>query len=84
MLRVFSIMKGGNFVIGISSIDSSTINLGKRVWSESLSESDSVCGCFHFGVFPFGFWFCFVSMGIFAEFTDCAAHPPRSPMKGNA
>ena len=43
------IIKGDNFVIGVSSIDSSMINLGKRVWSESLS--DSACGCFSFGVF---------------------------------
>ena len=71
-------------MIGVSSIDSSTINLGKRVWSESLSESDSACGRFNYGFFSLGFCFCFVSMGIFAEFTDCAPHPPRSPMKGNA
>ena len=51
LLRVFSIMKGDNFVIGVPSIDSGTINLGKRVWSESLSESDSACGHFNFGFF---------------------------------
>ena len=38
-------MKGDNFVIGVSPIDSSTINLEKKVWSESLS----------FGFFRFGF-----------------------------
>ena len=38
-------------MIGVSSIDSSTINLGERVWSELLSESDSACGHFNFGVF---------------------------------
>ena len=81
LLRVFSIMKGDNFVIGVSAIDPSTINLGKRVWSESLAELDSACGRFSFGGFLLGFWFCFVSIGIFAEFTDCAPHPL---MKGNA
>ena len=60
LLRVFSIMKGDNFVIGVSSVDSSTINLGKRVWSESLSESDSACRCFGLGFFSFGFWLCLV------------------------
>ena len=75
-------MKGDNFVIGVSSIDSSMINLGKRVWSESLLESDSACRCFSFGFFSLGFWF--VSIRIFAEFTNCAPHPPWSPMKGNA
>ena len=79
LLRFFSIMKGDNFVIGVSSIDSNTINLGKGIWPESLSESDSACRCFSFGVFSLGFWF--VSIGIFAEFTDCAPHPLQSPMK---
>ena len=77
-------MKGDNFVIRVSSINSSTINLGKRVWSESLSESDSACGRFNFRVFWLGFWFRFVSKENFAEFTDCAPQPPHSPMKGNA
>ena len=82
LLRVFSIMKEDNFVIGVSSIYSSTINLGKRDWS--LSESDNACGRFNFCYFSLGFWFCFVSMGTFAEFTGCAPHPPQSSMKGNA
>ena len=43
LLRFSLIMKGDNFVIGVSSIDSSTINLGKTVLSESLLESDSAC-----------------------------------------
>ena len=71
-------------MIGVSSIDSSMINLEKRVWSESLSESDSACRRFNFGFFSLGFWFYFVSTGIFAEFTDCAPHLPLSPTKGNA
>ena len=55
LLRVFSIMKEDNFVIGISFTDSSMINLGKRVWSKSLSESDSACGRFSFRFFYLGF-----------------------------
>ena len=54
--RVFLIMKGDNFVFGVSSVDSSNINWGKRVWSESLPESDSACRRFNFGVFLLGFW----------------------------
>ena len=46
LLRIFLIMKGDNLVIGVSSVDSSMINLGKRVWSESLSDSE--CGSFFF------------------------------------
>ena len=42
-------MKGDNFVIGVPSIDSRTINLRKRVWS--LSKSDSACGRLVLGVF---------------------------------
>ena len=44
-------------MIGVFSIDSSTINLGKRVWPESLPESDSACGGFNFGFFSLGFCF---------------------------
>ena len=76
--RAFSIMKGDNFVIGVSSVDSSMINLGKRVWSELLSEPDSACG--HFS---FVFFFAFISIGIFAEVTDCAPQPPQNPIKRN-
>ena len=75
-------MKGDNFVTGVSIIDFSMINLGKRVWSESLSESDSGCGRFSCAFFFTGFWF--ASIRNFAKFTDCAPHPPRNPMKGNA
>ena len=42
-------------MIGVSSIDSSTINLGERVGS--LSELDSACGRFNFGFFRLGFGF---------------------------
>ena len=73
-------MKGNNFVIGVSSINSSTINLEKRVWSESWSQAlhaDAlILEFFCLGLFYF------VSIGNFAEFTDCAPHPPRSSMKG--
>ena len=73
-------MTGDNFVIRVSSVDSSMINLRKRVWSESLLKSDSACGCFSFSFFLLGFWF--VSIGIFAEFTDCAFHPHTEPYEG--
>ena len=69
LLRASLIMKGDNIVIGVSSVDSSTINLRKRVWSESLLESDSACERFRFEVFSLGFWFSFISIGNFAEFT---------------
>ena len=67
-------MKGDNFVIGVSSVDSSMINLRKRVWSESLSESDSAYRHFSFVLF-----FC-LGFGVFCIHRDfCWVHWLRSP-----
>ena len=72
-------MKRDNFVIGVSSIDSSMINLWKRVWSSQTLHADAL-------VLGFFAWVLvlFCIHRDFAEFTDYATHPPWSPMKGNA
>ena len=36
-IRVFSVIKGDNLMIGVSFVDSNTINFGKRVLLELLS-----------------------------------------------
>ena len=56
------------------SVNSSIINSGKRVWSESSSES--VSGWGHFRILGL----VFESMGIINEFTDCAAYSSCSPL----
>ena len=65
-------MKWDNFVFGVSSIDYSMINLGKRVWSESLSESDSACRRFNLV-----FFFARVLVCIHGDF--CRVHWLCSP-----
>ena len=83
-LRAVSIMKGNNLVIGLSSVESSTMN------SERGSDLSHLNQFLDVGVLEFicDFFSCFFFcgggfMGIFNELTDYAFHPPLSSMKGN-
>ena len=72
----FSIIKSDNLASGVSSVDSSPINLGKR----GIRVIIRVCvDALRFEIFCLVLFF--VSMGIFDEFTDCTPHPPCSPIK---
>ena len=77
-------------MIGVSSVDSSSINLGKRVWSDSLSDPARHVDALRCEIFRLDFVFLFfvflflLSMEILDMFTDCAPHQPRGPIKWNA